>query len=385
MNYITLENISKSYGEKVLFENLTLRINKGDKIALIAKNGSGKSTLLRIISGEESPEGEQARMDILRDLRIGFLKQDPPLSGSDSIWDNILELDHPKIKSFKAHQAALLSGNESALEKSSVSMDDHKAWDIESTIHELFSKLKLPNINQRVNELSGGQRKRVALGMMILQEPQMLILDEPTNHLDVEMIEWLEEYLQQPDLSLLMVTHDRYFLDRVCNEILEIYNGSIFKYRGNYSDFLVKKTAMQENESVRQDKTNKLLRKELEWIRKMPKARTTKNKARIDSYDDLKAEAAKTIYEDPLHVEIDMKRLGSKILEFRNVSFAFDDLAIIKNFDYKFKKNDRVGIIGPNGVGKSTFVNILMKELRPREGKVITAGAQLLRNFLDAT
>jgi ATP-binding cassette subfamily F protein uup len=372
MNFITIENVSKSFGEKVLFENITLRINQGDKIALIAKNGSGKTTLLRIINGDEAPEGERANLEIARDLRIGYLEQDPPLDGAYSIWENILMLDHPKIQAYSKYHTALENGDEAAIEKGSLEMDDRKAWDVESEISELFHKLSFKDLSQQVNTLSGGQKKRVALGMMILEEPQMLILDEPTNHLDVEMIEWLEEYLQHPDLALLMVTHDRYFLDRVCNEILEIYQDKLYKYRGNYSQYLEKKAVLEETESVRMDKARKLMKKELEWIRRMPKARTTKNKARIDSFEELKAETARAIYDDPMKVEIDMTRLGSKILEMHNVSFSFGDIQILKNFDYKFKKADRVGVIGPNGVGKSSFVKLLIRELRPTSGKIVS-------------
>lgn len=371
MNYVTLENVSKSFGEKILFENVTLRINKGDKIALIAKNGSGKTTLLKILDGREAAEGERRRVDIIRDLRIGYLEQEPPLSGSDSIWENILNIDTPRIQAYKKYQNALASGDEKAVESSSLLMDDQKAWDVESQIQELFSQLKMTDLQQTVSTLSGGQKKRVALGMLIMEEPQLLILDEPTNHLDVEMIEWLENYLQHPDLAILMVTHDRYFLDRVCNEIIEIYNGKIHKFRGNYTGYLEKKAALQEDESVRLDKAQKLMRKELEWIRRMPKARTTKNKARIDQFEVIKTEAARKIYDDPLTVEVDMARLGSKILEFHNVGLSFGDLKIVESFDYKFKKGDRVGIIGPNGIGKSTFVKLVMKQIRQDTGKIV--------------
>ena len=379
MNYITMEHISKSFGEKVLFKDVTLRINKGDKIALIAKNGNGKSTLLKILAGEESAEGEKAKIDIIRDLRIGYLEQEPPLEGNKTIWENIVSSINPKVQAFKKYHAALDSGNAKAIEKTSLLMDDQKAWDVESTIFELFDKLKIGDFQRHVNLLSGGQKKRVALGMLLLEEPQLLILDEPTNHLDVEMVEWLETYLQQPDLALLMVTHDRYFLDRVCSEIIEIYNGNFYRYKGNYSDFLEKKTIFQETESSRLDKQQKLLKKELQWIRRMPQARTTKSKSRTDNFYELKAETAKQIYDDPMHVEIDMTRLGSKIVELRNVSLSFNvitdkgekELVILKNFDYKFKKADRVGIVGPNGIGKSTFLKLITKQLRPNNGKVI--------------
>ncbi|MCL4131752.1 UNVERIFIED_CONTAM: hypothetical protein GTU68_036279 [Idotea baltica] len=250
-------------------------------------------------------------------------------------------------------------------------MEQHHAWDTESYIFELFHKLKFFDFEQEVNSLSGGQQKRLSLGLLLLSDPDVYILDEPTNHLDIEMIEWLENFLTVGNRTFLMVTHDRYFLDRVCNEIIELYQEKIFTYRGNYSDYLEKKTALQDNQSIQQDKTNKLLKKELEWVRRMPQARTTKSKSRTDAYYSLKAETAKKIYDDTVQMEIDITRLGTKILEFHNVHKELGGKKLIANFSYKFARNDRVGIIGPNGVGKSTLLKLISATFTPDQGKVV--------------
>ncbi|MBK9982455.1 MAG: ABC-F family ATP-binding cassette domain-containing protein [Saprospiraceae bacterium] len=372
MNYITLEAVNKSYGEKILLDNIDLRINRGDKIALIAQNGSGKTTLMRILSGIISPEGEHAKVLVSPNIRVGYLDQEPEFEAGQTIRDAILTIDLPEIKAWANHHNASLSADEEALQHSAVHMDDHNAWDVESTILQLLHQLHFEDPDKPISQLSGGQKKRLALAMVILAKQDVVVLDEPTNHLDMMMVEWLENYLSQSDKTFLVVTHDRYFLDRVCNQILELDRGQLRSFQGNYSDYLEKKAAMMESMQSSQEKAKQLMKKELEWIRRMPKARTTKNKARIDNFENVKASAARVIYQDSVHMEIDMQRLGSKILECHNLGFYYTpDHWLIKKFDYKFPNRDRVGIIGPNGAGKSTFISLLTGELKPTAGKVV--------------
>ncbi len=372
MNYLTLENVTKSYGEKVLFENLSLQINQGQKVALVAKNGTGKSTLLRVIAGEEAPEGETAKILMRRGIRIGYLVQEPDFYEEDNILDAVFDSEHPKIQAIKRYELALLGvGDDAEMQAAITQMDDLKAWDFEATIKEILSKLKILKLDQKIKTLSGGQKKRLALAKLLIDEPEFLILDEPTNHLDLDMIEWLETYLQQPNLTLFMVTHDRYFLERVCNQIVELDRGKLYRYSGNYSDFLEKKAIRQETESAELEKNQKLLSKELEWVRRSPQARTTKAKSRVDAYYDLKEKVSNVPQSEELQIDIKGQRLGKKILELHNVSKSFGDLKIVEGFNYKFKKKERVGIVGPNGVGKTTFLKILTKEIRTDTGKVV--------------
>ncbi len=372
MNCVTLEAVSKSYGEKVLLDKIDLRINQGDKIALIAQNGSGKTTLMRILCGQIAPEGEHAKILLAPNVRIGYLDQEPEFISGDTIRDAIMSIDLPQIKAWGAHHLAILSGDTSALEKAAVSMDDHHAWDIESIIMQMLHQLHLPDIEQPIMQLSGGQKKRLAMAMVLLARPDVLVLDEPTNHLDMAMVEWLESYFQHPDRTFLTVTHDRYFLDRVCNQIIELDRGKLRSYQGNYSDYLEKKALLTENMVSSQEKAKQLMKKELDWIRRMPKARTTKNKARVDNFEHVKAAAARVLYQDTVKMQIDMHRLGSKILECHNLGFYYkEDKWLIKNFDFKFPNRDRVGIIGPNGAGKSTFISLLISALKPTQGKIV--------------
>ncbi|MEP6795355.1 MAG: ABC-F family ATP-binding cassette domain-containing protein [Saprospiraceae bacterium] len=372
MNYITLESVSKSYGEKILLDHIDLRINRGDKIALIAQNGSGKTTLMRILSGIISPEGEHAKVLVSPNIRVGYLDQEPEFAAGLTIRDAILTIDLPEIKAWANHHNAALSADEEALQHSAVHMDDHNAWDVESTILQLLHQLHFEDPDKPISQLSGGQKKRLALAMVILAKHDVVVLDEPTNHLDMMMVEWLENYLSQSDKTFLVVTHDRYFLDRVCNQILELDRGQLRSFQGNYSDYLEKKAALMESMQSSQEKAKQLMKKELEWIRRMPKARTTKNKARIDNFENVKASAARVIYQDSVHMEIDMQRLGSKILECHSLGFYYTpDYWLIKKFDYKFPNRDRVGIIGPNGAGKSTFISLLTGELKPTAGKIV--------------
>lgn len=372
MNYVTLESVSKSYGEKVLLDKIDLRVNQGDKIALIAQNGSGKTTLMKILCGQIAPEGEQARVIVASGIRVGYLEQEPEFLPGDTIRDAIMTIDLPEIRAWGDHHKALLSGNAADLQKAAISMDDHHAWDIESTIMQMLDQLYLGDIEKPIGQLSGGQKKRLAMAMIILSRPDVLVLDEPTNHLDMGMVEWLEGFFQQPDKTFITVTHDRYFLDRVCNQIIELERGKLRSFQGNYSDYLEKKALLNENQQTTQEKARQLMKKELEWIRRMPKARTTKNKARIDNFEHVKAAAARVLYQDTMTIQIDMQRLGSKILECHNLGFYYEpDKWMIRHFDFKFPARDRVGIVGPNGAGKSTFISLLTGALQPTQGKIV--------------
>ena len=371
MNYLTLENVTKSFGEKILFKDIDLRIGKGEKIALVAKNGTGKTTLLKVVAGLEAPEGENANILLRKDIRVKFLDQEPEFDESLTPIEAVFDSENEKIQAIKEYEKAMLiPGRDQDLQKAMTRIDDLKAWDIEARIKEVLSKLNV-NLHQEIRQLSGGQKKRLALAKILIEEPDFLIMDEPTNHLDLDMIEWLENYLQQPSLTLFMVTHDRYFLERVCDTIIELNQGQLYRYRGNYSEYLIKKSAREENEAANLEKTKKLYKRELEWIRRMPKARGTKAKSRVDSFSEIKKQAFKRTENDKVQLMIKGNRLGSKILETHYISKSYGDLKIVEDFDYKFKKKERVGIIGPNGVGKSTFLRLLTKQERPDAGKVV--------------
>jgi ATP-binding cassette subfamily F protein uup len=371
MQYLRLENVSKSYGEKILFEDINLTISKGDKVALIAKNGSGKSTLLRVIQGTEPAEGERASVWRSDDIKSFFLEQDPDLIPGESIMEFMLRVDNEKVRLLRDYKSLKEKNDESSGQEILNRMDDLGAWDVEANIYEVLAKLHLPEPETSTDLLSGGQRKRLALAGMILMEADLLILDEPTNHLDLDIIEWLEEYFSNPDLTILMVTHDRYFLERVCNEMLELDQGKLYAYRGSYSDFLEKKMMRLQNEAVVKEKYEQLYKKELDWIRRQPKARGTKAKSRIDKFDEIKKEAKKTREEEEIKIIMKTSRIGGKILEAHAISKSFDDLKILDQFSYKFKKGERLGIVGPNGVGKTTFIKILMGLERVDAGKMI--------------
>ena len=371
MQYLLLDHVKKSYGEKTLFEDVNLSISKGEKIALVAKNGSGKTTLLRVIAGEEGVEGENAKIHFAKDIKISYLHQDPKLPENVTALEAVLESDNPAIQAIKHYEAALLEKNEAKIQEYIAIIEDLKAWDIEVRVKEILSKLKLDTLEMPVASMSGGQKKRIALAKILIDNPDFLILDEPTNHLDLEMIEWLEDYLQNANLTLFMVTHDRYFLERVCNEIIELDHGILYVYRGNYSYFLDKKAARMANEASNLEKTKKLYAKELQWIRKQPKARGTKAKSRVDTFHKIKEKAHQNIQDDELKLFIQPARMGSKIVEAHAMTKAFGDRTIVESFSYKFKKKERVGIVGPNGAGKTTFLKLLTKEIRPDGGKVV--------------
>ena len=370
MNYLNVENISKSYGELVLFEDLSFSIHKDQKIAFIAKNGSGKTSILNILSGKDAPD--KGQIIIRKGLRLSFLDQEPILDKRLTIEETIFASEIPIIKVIESYENALKNPEDSeAYQLAFEAMDRHNAWEFETQYQQILSQLKLEDLSQKVSSLSGGQKKRLALAQSLLSKPDILILDEPTNHLDLEMIEWLEDYFTKTQQTLFMVTHDRYFLERVCNEIIELDHGKLFTYKGNYSYYLEKKEARIANELVEVGKAKQLFKKELDWMRRQPKARTTKSKSRIDDFFEIKKKAHQRRKDHEVQLEINMERLGSKIIEFHNVSKAFKDKNILDSFDYTFKKGERIGIIGKNGTGKSTFLNLLTQSLQPDNGKIV--------------
>lgn len=373
MIYLSIENVHKSYGEKVLLKDISLQINKGQKIALVAKNGSGKSTLMRIISGLESPEGENSKVFLNKEIKIGFLNQNPEYDQEMTVLEVVFDSENEMLQTIKKYEGFLLfpPNSDKEFQKILSKMDDLKAWEIETKIMEVLSKLKLEILDRKIKHLSGGQLKRLALAKLIIEEPEFLILDEPTNHLDLDMVEWLENYLSQTGLTLFMVTHDRYFLERVCNHILELDEGKIFKYSGNYSQYLEKKALRKEIEQITFEKDQKLFKKELDWINRMPKARGTKDKSRIHAYDDLKEKLSLHKTQDDISIEIKSQRMGKKILELHQISKIFNQKKIIEPFSYKFSAGERIGIIGANGAGKSTFLNMISGIITPDTGKIV--------------
>ncbi len=372
MNYLTLENITKIYGEKTLFKDISLNIDKGQKIALIAKNGSGKSTLMRVISGQDGAEGEKSKILFRKGLRIGFLEQEPEFHPNHTVIEAIFDSPTPMIQAIRRYEEALIfPDKQDLLQAAMAEMDELKAWEVEARINEVLTKLRITNFDQKVSTMSGGQQKRLALARLIIEEPDFMILDEPTNHLDLDMIEWLEKYLQTPNLTILMVTHDRYFLENVTDTFFELEGGQLYKYKGNYSEYLDKKATRQEVDAATMDKNRKLLGRELDWIRKQPQARGTKAKSRVDAFYDLKEVTSKKLDNDPMQISINTQRMGSKIVECHNVSKGYDGRLLIDKLDYKFKKKERLGIVGRNGVGKSTFIKLLTQEETPDTGKVI--------------
>ncbi|MCC1484921.1 ABC-F family ATP-binding cassette domain-containing protein [Winogradskyella immobilis] len=370
MNYLNVENISKSYSELPLFSDVSFSIHKDQKIAFVAKNGSGKTSILNILSGKDSPDSGQ--VVIRKGLRLAFLDQEPNLDPKLTIEETIFSTDLSILKIIEAYEAALKNPEDADnYQMAFEAMDIHDAWDFESQYKQILSQLKLDDLNIKVGTLSGGQKKRLALAQALISKPDILILDEPTNHLDLEMIEWLEAYFAKAQLTLFMVTHDRYFLERVCTEIIELDHGKMYAYKGNYSYYLEKKEARIANEVTEVGKAKQLFKKELDWMRRQPKARTTKSKSRIDDFFEIKSKASQRRQDHEVQLEISMERLGSKIVEFHKVSKAFKDKLILKDFEYVFKKGERIGIIGKNGTGKSTFLNILTQSMPPDSGKVI--------------
>ncbi|WP_421805169.1 ABC-F family ATP-binding cassette domain-containing protein [Flagellimonas sp.] len=370
MNLLTVENISKSYGELVLFSDISFGINKDQKIALIAKNGSGKTSILNIMSGKDTSETGQ--VTTRKGIKISFLEQEPDLNPNLTVEQTIFTTDNEILKVIAAYEKAVENpDNTTQYQKAFEAMERLNAWDFETQYKQILFQLQLSDLNAKVSTLSGGQKKRLALANALLNKPDLLILDEPTNHLDLEMIEWLEAYFAKESITLFMVTHDRYFLDRVCNEILELDNNQLYTYKGNYSYYLNEKEARMEREAVEQQKTKMLYKKELEWMRRQPKARTTKSKSRIDDFAEIKQRAHQRRKDHEVQLELNMERLGSKILELHNISKSYGDKTILNKFDYNFTKGERVGIIGKNGTGKSTFLNIITQQESVEGGKVV--------------
>ena len=370
MNLLTAENIAKSYGELVLFQNISFGINKNQKIALIAKNGDGKTSILNILSGKDYPD--KGQVNFRKGIRVSFLEQEPQLNPELTVEETIFDSDNEVLKVLSTYEFALQNPeDEEAYQKAFEAMDRYDAWDFETQYKQILSKLKLNDLRAKVGLLSGGQRKRLSLANALINKPDLLILDEPTNHLDLEMIEWLEHYFAKEQLTLFMVTHDRYFLERVCNEIIELDGGVLYPYKGNYSYYLEKKEARIELEVVEQHKSKQLFKKELAWMRRQPKARTTKSKSRIEDFKTIKDRAHQRRIEHEVQLELNMERIGSKILELHHISKAFSKIQILEKFSYTFTKGERIGIIGKNGTGKSTFLNILTSSDQPDSGKVI--------------
>jgi len=370
MNLLSVEGISKAYGERIIFEPLSFGISKGQKIALIAKNGSGKTTILKIIAQQDTPD--TGLVNFRKGTQVSYLPQDPVLDSNKTVEEIILASGNQILEVIATYEKALQNPEDAeSYQKAFEAMEQHQAWDFETQYKQLLSKLKLDDLTLKASALSGGQKKRLALCSALLEKPDLLILDEPTNHLDLEMIEWLEAYFIKEKLTLLMVTHDRYFLERVCNEIIELDEGALYSYKGSYSYFLEKRAARMEQLETEAHKTKRHFSKELEWMRRQPKARTTKSKSRIDDFNTIKAKAQQRRNEHEVQLEINMERLGSKMIEMHRVSKAFGDKVILQGFDYNYQRNDRIGIIGNNGTGKSTFLKLLTDTLKPDGGKII--------------
>jgi ABC transport system ATP-binding/permease protein len=370
MNYLSVENISKAYGERVLFDNLSFGINKGQKIAFVAKNGTGKTSILNIITGRDATDtGQVVRR---KDLQVAYLAQDDVFDPEKTIEEVVFSSENPTLKVIQNYEKALENPDDAdAYQKAFEQMDQYDAWDFETQYKQILSKLKFDDIHQKIKGLSGGQKKRLGLATVLINKPDLLILDEPTNHLDLEMIEWLEAFFKKEKITLFMVTHDRYFLERVCNEIIELDGGKLYSYKGNYSYYLQKKEERIALEQVVQEKAKNLFKKELDWMRRQPKARTTKSKSRIDDFFVIKEAAHNRRIEHKVQLEISMERLGSKILEMHKVYKSFGDLKILDSFEYVFKRGERIGIIGKNGTGKSSFLNLITHKEPVDQGKVI--------------
>ena len=359
----------------MLFEGLNFGLNYGDKVALIANNGSGKTSMLKIIAAKDVPG--TGKVTVRNGIRIGYLEQEPIFNEKYTINELLYNSNAEVVKIIREYESALeMQTNDynditaERFEKASINMEKANAWNFDNELKQILSKFKIVNLDAKVEMLSGGQKKRLALALLLIDAPDMLLLDEPTNHLDIEMIEWLEEFLKGQNITLLMITHDRYFLDRVCNHILELEDGKLYHHKGNYSYFLVKRDERESNFNVELSKAGRLLKKELEWIRKSPKARTTKSKSRVDNFEVIKTKATSKKIKQELKLEVKMSRVGGKILELKKVYKSYGDLKILSGFDYTFKNGERIGIIGENGVGKSTFLNIITQSLKPDSGKI---------------
>lgn len=384
MHYISVNGLTKSYGIQPLFHNISFNIEEGDKIALIARNGTGKSTLLKILAGIET--ADEGTVWVNKDVDVVLFEQEPGFEEEKTVLDNIFFHNHPIINAIKEYEAAAEDNDVEKLNTAIVKMDELGAWDFDAKVKQVLGKLNIHNLAQPVNTLSGGQRKRVALAKTLIDigfehKHVLLIMDEPTNHLDVSMVEWLEHYLDKENVTLLLVTHDRYFLDAVCEEIWELDSSEIYVYKGDYENYLEKKSARAENDAASIDKARNLYRKELEWMRKQPKARTTKSKSRQDNFYEIEKKAKKQVAGDQMQLDMKMSRLGGKVLELKKVYKNYGDTIILKGFDYTFKKGERIGVIGKNGVGKSTFINILQGMEKADSGKINIGDTVVFGNY----
>ncbi|WP_321321266.1 ABC-F family ATP-binding cassette domain-containing protein [Labilibaculum sp.] len=368
ISYLQVENLSKSYGDLTLFENISFGIGQGHKIALIAKNGTGKTTLLNIISGLDSQDSGD--ISFRSDLKTAYLEQNPDLNNSNTVLNEVFNSTDSVLSVIRDYERIINENDQEAMTDIIEKMDQFKAWDYENKVKQILSKLKITNFDQIIGELSGGQKKRVGLAKVLITDPDFLILDEPTNHLDLEMIEWLEEYLNKSKGTLLMVTHDRYFLDRVCNEIIEMESNSLFTYKGNYSYYLEKRAERIENLNAEVGKAQKLMKTEQEWIRRMPQARGTKAKYRVDAFEDIKKKASSGFKETKMDLDIKSARLGNKILELDRLYKSYGDLKILEDFSYKFQREEKIGIVGKNGTGKSTFLNMITRNIKADSGSI---------------
>jgi len=368
ISYLQVENLTKSYGDLTLFENISFGIARGQKIALIAKNGTGKTTLLNIVSGIDSQDSGD--VTFRSDLKIAYLEQNPDLNNNNTILNEVFNSTDPVLSVIRDYERIINENDQELMADILEKMDQFKAWDYENRVKQILSKLKITNFDQLIGELSGGQKKRVGLAKVLITDSDFLILDEPTNHLDLEMIEWLEEYLNKSKGTLLMVTHDRYFLDRVCNEIIEIESNNLYTYKGNYSYYLEKRAERIENLNAEVGKAQKLMKTEQEWMRRMPQARGTKAKYRVDAFQDLKQKANSGFKETGMDLDIKSARLGKKILELDHLYKSYGDLKIAEDFSYKFQRGEKIGIVGKNGTGKSTFLNMITRNIEADSGSV---------------
>ena len=369
MNYLSVENLTKSFGVRVLFSDLTFGIDQGQKVAIVAKNGAGKTTLLRCLM--EMEPYDSGRIVYRNDIRIAFMEQSEMLNPTHSILEAVFDHDIPELQLIKTYNIAIANNDEKALEECYQQLTDLNAWDIEVKVQQILSVLKLTDTSQKIEDLSGGQKKRVALAKVLLSEADLLFLDEPTNHLDLDMIEWLESYLSTSKSTILMVTHDRYFLEVVCDTIFELSNETLFRYKGNFSYYLEKKAEREEQLQSTVDKARNTFRKDLDWIRRQPKARGTKQKARVDAFEGIKSTAQMRLEEDEMELPVKMERLGSKIVEFHKIGKAYGEKTILHDFSYHFQRKERLGIVGNNGTGKSTFLNLLIGQDQADKGKVV--------------
>ena len=384
MHYVSAEGLAKSYGIQPLFSGISFNIEEGDKIAIVARNGTGKSTLLKILAGKETPD--EGKLWISKDVDVVLFEQEPNLEENKTVAENILFHDNPVITAIKDYEQAIESDNAENISSALIKMDELGAWDFDAKVKQIFGKLNVHQLDQKVNTLSGGQRKRVALAKTLVDigfehKHVLLIMDEPTNHLDVEMVEWLEHFLSKENITLLLVTHDRYFLDAVCDEIWEIEDSTIYVHKGDYENYLEKKAARVESTFASIDKAKNLYRRELEWMRKQPKARTTKSKSREDNFYEVEKRAKQKIIDDQLQLQMKMNRLGGKVVEMKKVYKSFCDKIILEGFDYTFKKGERIGIVGKNGAGKSTFINMLQGIENTDSGKINIGDTVIFGNY----